>query len=367
MSRSFLWSYLTELAASLPHHYGDENYDAARFGPPKAHGRLGRMVGIDSRQPRLFARTTKFVFKSRPQLEWLYRHLHDAPSRALLVKVFSYRALGHHKVKLPLSTPEYWQMRAAFQQLADPVDTRPAPGRANALPRHRLHARAIPLEVYFSTAGIASIYGVEQYHYRGPDGEICVMPGDYVVDAGGCWGDTALYFAWKTGPTGRVYSWEFVPSNLQLFRENLALNPEYSQRVELVEAPVWSTSGQTLYFSDMGPGSRVSFTASPKTTGQVQTLTIDDMVKQRNLPRVDFIKMDIEGAEMNALRGAEETLRRFRPKLAISVYHNLQDFVDVPAYLDGLGVGYRFYLKHATIYREETVLFADAGRPPGAG
>jgi hypothetical protein len=68
--------------------------------------------------------------------------------------------------------------------------------------------------------------------------------------------------------------------------------------------------------------------------------------------------MDIEGAELGALRGAERTLREFRPRLAISVYHREDDLVEIPRYLDGLGLGYEFFLDHFTIYGEETVLFA---------
>ena len=73
---------------------------------------------------------------------------------------------------------------------------------------------------------------------------------------------------------------------------------------------------------------------------------------------VDFIKMDIEGAESEALEGAKQTIRAFHPKLAISVYHKLDDFWTIPKYIDQLGMGYRFYLRHFTIHREETVLFA---------
>ena len=68
--------------------------------------------------------------------------------------------------------------------------------------------------------------------------------------------------------------------------------------------------------------------------------------------------MDIEGAELKALHGAESTLRKFRPKLAISVYHQLVDIVEIPRYLARLGLEYKFYLGHYTIHLEETVLYA---------
>jgi hypothetical protein len=83
-------------------------------------------------------------------------------------------------------------------------------------------------------------------------------------------------------------------------------------------------------------------------------------VKEKRLQRVDFIKMDIEGAELQALRGAEQTIRAFRPKLAIALYHNWSDFITIPGYLENLAVGYQFYLGHVTIHWGETILFARA-------
>ena len=70
--------------------------------------------------------------------------------------------------------------------------------------------------------------------------------------------------------------------------------------------------------------------AGPSATQRVSVRTIDEVVTTLGLPRVDFIKMDIEGYEIPALKGACETLRRFAPKLAISAYHNPRDVVEIP-------------------------------------
>jgi hypothetical protein len=94
--------------------------------------------------------------------------------------------------------------------------------------------------------------------------------------------------------------------------------------------------------------------------GSTSTDSIDALVQRGAIGRVDFIKLDIEGSELSALRGADSTLRRFRPRLAIAAYHRPDDLVTIPEYLDSLGVGYRFRLGHFTIHREETVLFAAA-------
>jgi Methyltransferase FkbM domain len=71
--------------------------------------------------------------------------------------------------------------------------------------------------------------------------------------------------------------------------------------------------------------------------------------------------MDIEGAELEALRGGEATIRSYRPKLAISIYHIPEDIETIPRYLAALDLGYRFYLDHHTTYNNETALF---GLPP---
>jgi hypothetical protein len=94
--------------------------------------------------------------------------------------------------------------------------------------------------------------------------------------------------------------------------------------------------------------------------GRTTTTTIDHVAAKYGLDRVDFIKMDIEGAEQAALEGGLATIRKHRPKLAISIYHNMEQFVAVAKFLAGLDLGYRFFLDHATIHNEETVLFATA-------
>jgi hypothetical protein len=68
--------------------------------------------------------------------------------------------------------------------------------------------------------------------------------------------------------------------------------------------------------------------------------------------------MDIEGAELFALEGARNTIRRFKPKLAIAIYHSIDDFVTIPKWIMDLDVDYNFYLGHYTIHEEETVFFA---------
>jgi hypothetical protein len=71
-----------------------------------------------------------------------------------------------------------------------------------------------------------------------------------------------------------------------------------------------------------------------------------------------FIKMDIEGAEISALRGGEKTIRRCLPDLAVCVYHRINHIWDIPLLLDDWRLGYKMYLRSYNPYTMETVLYA---------
>jgi hypothetical protein len=69
--------------------------------------------------------------------------------------------------------------------------------------------------------------------------------------------------------------------------------------------------------------------------------------------------MDIEGAELDALKGAEETIKRDKPKLAICIYHKDSDFVETPEYIHEFVPEYRLYVRHhGRTSARETVLYA---------
>ncbi|MEH6945299.1 FkbM family methyltransferase, partial [Bacillus sp. JJ722] len=204
--------------------------------------------------------------------------------------------------------------------------------------------------------GLCATFIDKQYEYNQGDKKIKVEKGQCVIDCGGCWGDTALYFANEVGNKGIVFTMEFIPSNLEIMEKNLDLNPQLKERIKVIKNPVWNVSNEQLYFVDQGPASIV--TEIKNNNVKVYTLSIDDLVERNELKSVGFIKMDIEGAELSALNGACETIKKFRPTLAIAVYHKINDFHEVTKFINGLDLNYSFYLGHYTIYAQETVLFA---------
>ena len=214
------------------------------------------------------------------------------------------------------------------------------------------------MRLHSHSVDVVSVFLLDQYSYGD---SLTAAPGDVVFDVGGCWGDTALYFAELVGPEGRVYTFEFDPENLAVMRRNLELNPELAGRIEVVESALWRSSGETLGFVQ---GGRVSFLTGNGGGDSVVTLALDDFVTQRGLERVDLVKMDVEGAELDVLAGARATLGRLAPKLALAAYHKDDDLVTIPAELRSLDAGYRLFLDTFSPLEEETVLFAAA--PPRA-
>jgi len=86
----------------------------------------------------------------------------------------------------------------------------------------------------------------------------------------------------------------------------------------------------------------------------IRTMPIDRVAREK----VTFIKMDVEGAELESLMGAHDTILRDRPKLAVCIYHKYEDMVRIPLYIKSLAPDYRLYVRHYSNNASETVLYA---------
>ena len=354
-----------EIKRSLSNNFGRENFDEHRFGrmPERsvtakqlllsAKRVVKKAIGRDYIQP-LIAGYTKY----EKDLELLYNST-NAESRDLLVKIIAYRILGYSKVKLPFNNEQYWRSLELVKTLKEGNETYDPHFMHFILDKFNLVGIGYDIKFFFSEIGVAIDFIAEQYAYK-VNGKAVVeaTDGDIVLDVGGCWGDTALYFATKVGESGKVYSFEFIPDNIKLHNINTALNPKINKRIEVIPNPVSEVSGTSVYFLDRGPGSNIQFTPFEGQTGSAETISIDDFVEKYNVPRVDYIKMDIEGAESGALKGAEKTIKKFKPKLAIATYHSMEDFAGIPTWILNLNVGYELFIGHYTIHAEETVCFA---------
>jgi FkbM family methyltransferase len=146
-----------------------------------------------------------------------------------------------------------------------------------------------------------------------------VQRGDVVIDCGAhIGGFTRL--ALQAGAR-LVVAIEPEPSNLLAFRRNIELELK-SSRVMLIPKGVWETTGKlSLHLSNTGDSHSVIFAQKGPGDEVIEVTTLDTLATELALDKVDFIKMDIEGSEANALRGARQVIERWKPRMAISSYH----------------------------------------------
>ena len=168
--------------------------------------------------------------------------------------------------------------------------------------------------------------GSDIYRHR----EAGVRPGDIVLDCGAHYG----LFARKALRAGArlVVAIEPASLNLECLRRNLA--KEIAEgRATVYPKGVWDKDDYMTLSIDHQESGATSFVFHREGTSRVEKVpltTIDKLVAELNLPRVDFIKMDIEGAERQALAGARSTLARFRPRMSLCVYHLPDDPLVIP-------------------------------------
>lgn len=360
----FYVSLIDTVRLNSNNYFGKDNYDEIRFGQFTESTSLVKKLINQLNAYRIrnyWVSKAEDVYKQYgPQLESIYNLLNKT-DRHLLTLLVAYRVMGYTKIKLPKNDGTYWNKLEDAKKLIRSNKTIDPQFMDFILYDFDLSSIGFDLKFFFTPKGVVTDFILEQYAYHKEGVDIEVKKDDVVFDLGACWGDTALYFASKAGENGKVFSFEFIPGNLNILNQNLALNPRYKDVLTVITNPVSDKSGELLYYNDAGPGSKVQPTPFQGQVGTVKTVCIDDVVREHNLSRVDFIKMDIEGSEPRALNGALETIKKFKPKLAIAIYHGMDDFTNIPLWIHNLNLGYKLYLEHFTIHHEETIIFATAG------
>lgn len=188
------------------------------------------------------------------------------------------------------------------------------------------------------TAAVAQIAEIEA-KYSGFPGQP-ILKGDIVLDCGANVGLETLY-ALRLG-AGKVVAIEPSPTNVEVLKRNFAKEIEQG-RVIVYPKGVWDKDDILELHLNDDTSAMDSFLLKREHSTRVVKValtTIDKLVDELKLDRVDFIKMDTEGAEKRALAGARQTIAKFKPRMEISVDHLPEDPEQVPIVARSINAGY---------------------------
>jgi len=161
------------------------------------------------------------------------------------------------------------------------------------------------------------------------------------VDCGAYDGDTIKRFLdHQRGRFGEIFAFEPDEVNCRRLHQYLStLGAETARRIHVYNAGVGSRRRKMSFH----PTGNMSAAFSDEGEIEVEVLPLQETVKVNG--DFVFLKFDVEGAEREALEGAERLLAQARPVLAISVYHRPDDLWKLPLYVNGLGLGYSLFLR----------------------
>lgn len=166
------------------------------------------------------------------------------------------------------------------------------------------------------------------------------------VDAGAFNGDTLKAFiSFCHNEYESIVSLEPFEECFKLLEQTLQKDFSKDTRIRIEKKALSNQERRIAMNESMGASSSIvglSEVCDHIDCEMIETIRLDSL----QLPRVTFIKMDIEGSELEALEGAKETILRYMPKLAICVYHKPEDLFVIPKWIMNLNLNYQYYMRH---------------------
>lgn len=197
---------------------------------------------------------------------------------------------------------------------------------------------------------INEVYEKEHAQYF-PGPEILTLQHKEVfIDAGAYNGETSESFSKWCNDYSKIYLME--PDDLMFQVAQEYINLKKVSNVSCIKKGAYSHTAEISFQNIAESGSS---NINENGTVKIQTIAIDEMLDG---DKATYIKMDIEGAELAALEGAEKTIAKYKPKLAISIYHKDDDLWKIPFYIKQKYPWYKLYIRHYTPYTTETILYA---------
>lgn len=194
------------------------------------------------------------------------------------------------------------------------------------------------------------IFVAQEEQYFNPD-FMTFEEEEIFVDAGCCDLSSSIRLKGHCKTLKRVYAFEPDPHNYHICEKAAGLHFG-DQVVKIIGKGTWS-GNKTISFDASSDGqSHISESGGTS----IEVVAIDDAIAPDE--KVTFIKMDVEGAELESLKGARRTIQRCKPKLAICIYHKAEDMYEIPLFIKELVPEYKLYVRHHSNGASETVLYA---------
>ncbi len=300
-SKTWLASIFQEMFRSM-HNHEQDNFDDFRY--PEAH-RSAFFCDVHSRYMSFLVENTDAFHAARGLLE-------DQASRNLFDRLILFRLLGHLHVRLPFNNPEMVHRRKVPG--AWKIDETGDLGMFGPVSIFSVPYKGSEIWVKGGASNVVATFLSGQYYFDRGGVRIAPEAGDHVIDGGGCLGDTALAFAEDVGTNGRIYTFDPMLKHCEIMREAFQINLRPASHIDLFDVGLASAdSARDAAHSTLqpiNPGARLE--------KGLPTRTIDGLVSSNEVKRIDLLKLDIEGSELGTLQGGENSLKRWRPKLAIS-------------------------------------------------
>ena len=190
------------------------------------------------------------------------------------------------------------------------------------------------------------IFNMKQYDVK----NIFEVNNDSVIFDIGAWkGDSAYFFSKKCSDNAKIYAFE---PDINVYDSLKCVKEKYKLNNVVLYNTIFSNKEEIIDFVSMIPNVPVV---------KMNSITVDKFVSDNNIKRIDYIKMDVEGAEYSILEGAKETIKKFRPSLAIAIYHGgklfMEDFYKVPVFVKEITENYEYYIRTFSPWGGETILF----------
>jgi FkbM family methyltransferase len=178
----------------------------------------------------------------------------------------------------------------------------------------------------------------------------CLPDGEVLVDAGAYTGEHIAAFGRANRNFRAAYAFEPFAPHLQAIAGRFAGD----SRVKPIGKGLYSANMSLAFDDEIPLGAHVVSPTGRTDEKVIDVVRLDDEVDDG----VTYIKMDIEGAELDALAGCAETIRRNRPRLAICVYHRPSDYFEIPRLVHAMRPDYRLFLRQHSPFNIDTVLYA---------